>query len=228
MNLGKYRENLENFYREGTSNHEEHNRNPDYFDILLHPITSSPKNWAQKVALDFGCGKGRNVTNLLELANWKRVDGVDISEKNINYCKTTHSSQDSSFYKNNGVSLKGLNDHSYHFIMSTIVFQHIPVREMRINLKKEIYRLLKKEGTFSFQMGHGNSINPSYNHSPYHTNAFNSKGSNGACDVQITPESEKLLMEDLNSIGFKDINHKIRKSFSDRSHENWIYVNCKK
>jgi len=228
MNLERYRENLEGFYREGTTNHEEHNSNSDYFDTLLKPIISNPENWEQKVALDFGCGKGRNVTNLLSLASWKRVDGVDISEKNIKYCKTKYVGRDSLFYKNNGLDLKELDDNLYHFIMSTIVFQHIPVRKMRVSLKKEIYRLLKKNGTFSFQMGHGSFLNPRFNHSSYDTNAFSAKGSNGACDVQITPESEDLLVEDLYSIGFKDVNYKIKKSFSDQSHENWIYVNCKK
>ena len=36
-----------------------------------------------RTALDFGCGVGRNVDNLLKLSDWRRVDGCDISQENL-------------------------------------------------------------------------------------------------------------------------------------------------
>ena len=51
-------------YSNGTSNHSEHNSNDDYWNILLDDIKNKDA-WKDKVGLDFGCGKGRNVTNLL-------------------------------------------------------------------------------------------------------------------------------------------------------------------
>ena len=140
--IDNYISNLNDFYRDGTSNHEEHNSNPDYFNQLLKKITEDPDKWKNKNALDFGCGKGRNVVNLHNLTNWNLVDGVDISLENINFCKSNYQDLTSSFFKNNGSDLKDLEGNFYDFIMSTIVFQHIPSREVRVCLKKEIYRLL--------------------------------------------------------------------------------------
>ena len=68
-----------NQYSSGTTNHPEHNDNPNYWDILLSDLTDSDK-WSGKNALDFASGKGRNVSNMLSTCNWNRVDGVDISE----------------------------------------------------------------------------------------------------------------------------------------------------
>jgi len=48
-----------NHYREGTSDHLEHNDNDDYWDILLAPICNVDNK--SKKDLDFGCGKGRNI-----------------------------------------------------------------------------------------------------------------------------------------------------------------------
>ena len=139
-NLNTYISNLDTFYHEGTSNHEEHNNNPNYFNQLLKKISDDPEKWTNKTALDFGCGKGRNVINLRNLTSWKCVDGVDISTENIKYCKENYKSPNSKFFKNNGLDLKDLESNYYDFVMSTIVFQHIPSREVRLNLKKEIYR----------------------------------------------------------------------------------------
>lgn len=79
---------FENIHESMTiSNHSEHFSNPDYWNILLKEIKDQPENWEDKIALDFGCGCGRNLKTLLELANWRRVDGVDISSKNCKYAK---------------------------------------------------------------------------------------------------------------------------------------------
>ena len=53
-----------NQYSSGTSNHPEHNDNPNYWDILLSDLKDSDK-WSGKNALDFASGKGRNVSNML-------------------------------------------------------------------------------------------------------------------------------------------------------------------
>lgn len=56
-------------YSIGTNNHEVHNSNPDYWFILLGDLKDS-ESWNGKTALDFACGKGRNVTNLHNLCSW--------------------------------------------------------------------------------------------------------------------------------------------------------------
>ena len=75
----KYTQMQESFYTSGTSNHQEHNGNKDYWDILLN----NENKFSEGIALDFGCGKGRNVYNLIQEFDFKRVDGIDISNNNI-------------------------------------------------------------------------------------------------------------------------------------------------
>ena len=214
-------------YDSGTNNHIEHNENPLYWDLLLGDIKSNPENFKNKTALDFGCGQGRNVTNMLSLAEFNRVDGVDISPANIEFCSNTYQNQSSDFYLNDGSDLKDLKSDEYDFVMSTIVFQHICVHELRYQLKQEIYRVLKSGGLFSFQMGYGD-INFTGHTRPnnYYDNSYGATGSNGSDDVRVT--NEKDLISDLEKIGFKDITFEIKEPFLDGGHPNWIYVKCKK
>ena len=206
-------------YNGGTSDHVEHNDNADYWYILLGPITDTDNKG--KKALDFGCGKGRNVQNLKQFG-FERIDGVDISAANINYCKTRFS--DYTFYENNGVDLKDIQDSEYDFVMSTIVFQHIPVFDVRHQLLRELYRVMKEDGIFSFQMGFGDNIEPG--HTKYHDNFWTAGATNGGADVQIT--DKKDIIEDLINIGFKNITTRISNSFLDNSHKQWIYIKCEK
>lgn len=223
--LNSYVQMLTDSYKFGTNNHPEHNSNPKYWDILLGDIKNNPDNWKDKNALDFGSGKGRNVTNLLTLAQWNRVDGIDISDDNYNYCKNQYKNQNSEFYQNNGRDLQPLKNEEYDFVMSTIVFQHICVHELRYKLKEEIFRVLKSSGIFSFQMGYGD-INFKGHTTPrdYYENGYNALNSNGSNDVRIT--NPQQLIDDLSKIGFKDIKYQITEPWEDGGHPNWIYVKC--
>ena len=128
----------------------EHNENKDYWDILLGLIKDQ-QAWKGKVALDFGCGKGRNVTNLLSLSEWQRVDGVDISERNIEHCKKEFANQNSKWFVNSGVDLEQLSSNEYDFVMSTITLQHIPVYDIRKSIFEEILRVQSPEELFLFK-----------------------------------------------------------------------------
>jgi len=226
-NLDRYVTMLNEAYQMGTNNHPEHNSNPKYWGILLGDIKSDPEKWNNKNALDFGCGKGRNVTNMLSLSNWDRVDGIDVSESNINYCKTSYLNQNSNFYKNDGLNLSDLNDNEYDFIMSTIVFQHICVHELRYKLKEEIYRVLKPQGEFSFQMGYGPLEWAGHTQQrSYFENGYDASNSNGSNDVRVSDPQD--LINDLTQIGFKDIVYHIEEPWEDWGHPNWIYVKCYK
>ena len=55
VNNNKYTNMQKMQYASGTSNHEEHNMNPDYWNILLGDLQNK-ENWKGKVALDFACG----------------------------------------------------------------------------------------------------------------------------------------------------------------------------
>jgi SAM-dependent methyltransferase len=225
--LNTYVDMLNKAYRNGTNNHLEHNSNPNYWDVLLGDIKFNPDNWKDKVGLDFGCGQGRNVSNLLRMSEWQRVDGVDVSAANIETCKNTPDLINSNFYNNNGKDLAELKDNEYDFVMSTIVFQHICVHELRYKLKEEIYRVLKKGGLFSFQMGFGDiGFTGHTRPNNYHANSYNAEDSNGSNDVRVTDEKE--LISDLESIGFKEITFEVLDSYLDGGHPSWIYVKCRK
>lgn len=215
----KYTKMQKSFYDPGTSDHLEHDANPDYWDILFERIKDQDNS--KLVALDFGCGKGRNVRNLKKF-NFKRVDGVDISEGNINDCRDKIT--DSLFYINNGVNLSQISNETYDFVMSTIVLQHIPVYDIRYQLLSEILRVLKHDGIFSFQMGMATEEMKDSNFF-YHANNYDA-GTNGHGDVQIKSEIE--VVEDLFKIGFCDIETIIKPSFSDNAHKDWIYIHCGK
>ena len=227
-NLDYYIKNtLNKTYDSGTNNHPEHNSNPLYWDLLLGDIKFSPKKFEGKKSLDFGCGQGRNVTNMLSLAEFNRVDGVDISPANIEFCSNNYQNQPSDFYLNDGSNLKDLKSDEYDFVMSTIVFQHICVHELRYKLKQEIYRVLKSGGLFSFQMGFGD-MNFTGHTRPnnYYDNSYIAEGSNGIDDVRVTDSTQ--LTSDLSKIGFKNITFEIHQPWEDGGHPNWIYVRCEK
>ena len=213
-------------YAAGTSNHDEHNTNPDYWDILLGDLKDREK-WDGKVALDFACGRGRNVTNMFNLCDWFRVDGIDISESNIQYNKSDYKNQNSNWYCNNGVDVADLKNDEYDFIMSTIALQHIPVYDIRKSLITDLLRTLKSGGLFSFQMGYGNDLeSPLGPRVSYFENYYDAKGTNSACDVRVQNVDD--VVKDLTEIGFINITTEVKQSYSDTGHTHWIYIKAYK
>ena len=203
-------------------NHRNHNGNPDYWNILVSD-TSDP-SYKEKVGLDFGCGCGRNVQNLI--TRFKRMDGVDISPELVrqatdNIRKDGHPDSAFTLYACDGVSLSCLNSDEYDFIMSTIVLQHICVYDIRFNYLSEFYRTLKSGGLLSFQMGYG----PRNKSEDYYANNYSSTTTNGGNDVRV--DNPDQIVNDLTKIGFTDIEYQIRKPYED-FHTNWIFVKAKK
>lgn len=209
-------------------NHRGHDSSPDYYGILLGDINQS---WSKKSALDFGCGIGRNVDNLSKLADWTTVDGCDISSENIkranDFLKTVIPENKFKLYTTTGVDLKPIGSDRYDFVMSTIVLQHIPVRSIRVSLMKDIYRVMKVGGLFSFQMaqydrGQIGSAN-------YFDEVIEASGTNGRYDVSVENPSDLII--DLEEIGFSDITYQIRpewdayaKTYVSSPHSRWIFV----
>ena len=225
-NDNKYTNMQKGAYVNGTSNHEEHNANPDYWNILLGDLKNK-ENWDGKVALDFACGRGRNITNMFNLCDWARIDGIDISEGNISQNKSDYANQNSNWYCNNGVDVSDLKDNEYDFIMSTIALQHIPVYDIRKSLITDLLRTLKSGGLFSFQMGFGEGLeSPIGPRSSYFDNSYEVSGTNSRHDVRVHNEEEVVL--DLLKIGYTNIKTEVKESYSDSGHTHWIYVKCYK
>lgn len=138
-------------YRNGTSDHLEHNENPDYWNYLLGPVTSKPEAWTNKTSLDIGCGKGRNIRNLLSISNWSFCDGIDLSGRNISHCRSAFSDVSSRFFTASGTDLHPIPDAAYDFVMSTITLQHIPVYEIRDGILRDSLRVLKPGEHFQYR-----------------------------------------------------------------------------
>jgi len=208
-------------------NHRGHDSNPDYYGLLLSDVNASFDN---KKALDFGCGIGRNVDNLLNLAGWSRVDGCDISSENIKRAEqfmgeTKHEKSKYAFHTTTGVDLQPLLSDEYDFVMSTIVLQHIAVYSIRYSILSDIYRVMSRGSLFSFQMS-------CYGAAKYHDEDLSIEGANGAYDVAVSNPND--LITDLEEIGFSNINYSIAtewdansRNYCDDSFQ-WIYVKAQK
>lgn len=208
-------------------NHKQHNSNPDYWDILLGPLSEG--DWSSKKVIEFGCGCGRNIENILSKFIVKEAHGCDISENNVQYCEKYVAEKTGKgnfkFFATDGVSMKPAKSNYYDFIFSTIVLQHIPVYKIRRKILEDFYRCAKPGAIISFQMG-GAGLK---HFSNYYDNVYEAKSTNGGHDghdVSVTdPEN---LVDDLVDIGFKDVHYVIRPSWEDIGHNEWIFINCKK
>lgn len=198
-----------------------HNQWGDY-EILFERIA----NTNDKIAIDFGCGPGRNLVKYKN--TFQRLDGVDISPINIEKAKIycfRNGIINNNFYVNNGIDLENIESDQYDVVMSTITLQHICVYDIRKNLFKEFHRILKNGGTFTSQMGFGPSV-PQKNSVDYYDNCYDAHASNGSCDTRV--ETPDQLKTDLEEVGFSDFNFKITETGPGDKHPNWIFFSVRK
>ena len=180
-------------------NHSQHNSDPEYWNQLLGVIKYAPEKWAGKKALDFGCGCGRNIKNLIEMAEWEQIDGCDISKQNADYAKKwvekSYPDKNIRTWENNGKDIQPCEENYYDFIMSHIVFQHISSYSIRFSILTDMFNCLKKDGLASI---HYQDMTESVNYSGETTKY---DGEMGNCRV----ENKQYLIDDFEKIGFKDI-----------------------
>jgi SAM-dependent methyltransferase len=101
--------------------------------------------------LEIGCGAGR-VTRALA-GCFGEVYGVDISGEMIRQATAALADRPNAHVRqNNGKDLAVLGDLVFDFAFSSIVFQHIPSREIVENYVQEVHRLLRPGGLFKFQV----------------------------------------------------------------------------
>jgi len=198
-----------------------HNNWSDY-EFLFKDI----KNIESKIVLDFGCGPGRNLVKYSD--KFKKIDGVDIAEKNLENALIwiKYNNFDPQKYKLilcNGVDLNNICDEEYDVIMSTITMQHICVYDIRFNYLKEFYRVLKPGGYITIQMGYGV---PSHLTVDYYDNNYDAISTNRGCDTNISNYTQ--VEKDLSIIGFKNFNYYIRPTGPGDIHPFWIFFNAQK
>jgi len=175
--------------------YDAHNDWEDYNTYLFKDFDTT-----DMIALDYGCGPGRNLVKFNN--RFKRIDGVDISNINLEKSKTNleHNGIDiPNLYHTSGDNLSMIEDSVYDVMFAVICFQHICVHEIRFNILKEAYRVLKPGGKLCFQMGYGGKENIVT--AKYYDNIYEAVSTNGHADVSITDE-EELKDDLLNKIGF--------------------------
>jgi SAM-dependent methyltransferase len=101
--------------------------------------------------LEIGCGAGRVTRALANL--FGEVHGVDVSGEMVRQAKLALQDRPNAFvYQNNGKDLTVVPELEFDFAFSSIVFQHIPSREIIENYVREVSRLVRPGALFKFQV----------------------------------------------------------------------------
>lgn len=109
------------------------------------------KDPKQMRVLEIGCGAGRVTRALAEL--FSEVHAVDVSGEMVALAReAVKDFPGAQAYQNNGMDLGVVPVGEFDFAFSTIVFQHIPSRDVIENYVREVSRLLKPGALFKFQV----------------------------------------------------------------------------
>jgi cyclopropane fatty-acyl-phospholipid synthase-like methyltransferase len=109
------------------------------------------KDPKQMRVIEIGCGAGRITRALADV--FGEVHGVDVSGEMVEQAHRALRGYNNAFvYQNNGKDLSVLPPGPYDFAFSTIVFQHIPSREVIYSYVREVHRLLRPGALFKFQV----------------------------------------------------------------------------
>lgn len=112
---------------------------------------------ARMRVLEIGCGAGRITRALARI--FGEVHAVDVSGEMVELAKNALAGHPNAFvYQNNGKDLSVIPDGVFDFAFSTIVFQHIPSREIIYSYVREVHRLLRPGALFKFQVQGDGSI----------------------------------------------------------------------
>lgn len=126
-----------------------------------------PTNWGDtrdKSLLEIGCGVGRMTRHFAP--RFARVVGVDISPTMIRRALKLHRGFTGiEFYTNSGSDLSRFDDNEFDYVISYIVFQHIPDPTIIYGYVREALRVLKPAGRLRFQArnDHAHPVPGTYN-----------------------------------------------------------------
>jgi ubiquinone/menaquinone biosynthesis C-methylase UbiE len=133
--------------------HHTRNKHRADADNILDEIKKSDKKTIK--ILEFGCGSGRLLAHLSELT-WIKIHytWVDISKELLKFAKKTVSGKSApkhisaEFVCEDIIKyIKSCTQESFDFVLGIASFQHIPNKKERFFLIKNIYRILKYDGT---------------------------------------------------------------------------------
>ena len=105
----------------------------------------------QMRVLEIGCGAGRVTRALAKM--FGEVHGVDVSGEMVKLARQALADfPNASVYQNNGKDLSVVPALPFDFAFSSIVFQHIPSRDVIETYVREVGRLLRPGALFKFQV----------------------------------------------------------------------------
>ena len=143
----------EEFFRSGQMTVEEE---------ILTDMTNicQGKTPGEMKVLEIGCGAGRVTRALAGL--FGEVHAVDVSGEMVELARRALAGHPNAHvYKNNGMDLSVVPELSFDFAFSSIVFQHVPSREVIENYVREVHRLLRPGALFKFQVQGCPEVKPS-------------------------------------------------------------------
>jgi SAM-dependent methyltransferase len=199
----------------------EHDAWPDYETFLMREVPPD----ASWTAIEYGCGPGRNIRRWS--ARFARIDGVDISAKNLEnarvFLKDLPAEKAPRLFVTQGMDCGEAPKGAYDFAFSTICLQHICVHTVRFSILRSLFECLKPGGRLSVQMGYGV---PSPNTVPYLADHVQAHDTNRLCDVAIASPDEPKA--DLEKIGFTDFEYWLRPVGPGDCHPQWIFFTAVK
>ena len=120
---------------------------------ILNDMTNicGGKDPRKMAVLEIGCGVGRVSRALAEV--FGQVYAVDVSGEMVRQARETLAGVGNvRIEQNNGRDLSVLGRIRVDFAFSTIVFQHIPSKQVIESYVREVHRLLRPGGLFKFQV----------------------------------------------------------------------------
>lgn len=115
------------------------------------------KDPASMRILEIGCGAGRVTRALARL--FGEIHAVDVSGEMVQLAQAAvRDLPHAHVYQNNGKDLSIVPALEFDFAFSSIVFQHIPSRDIIENYVREVARLLRPGALFKFQVQGDSSL----------------------------------------------------------------------
>ena len=189
------------------------------------------KNTEESVALEYGCGPGRNLLRLSP--RFKTVIGVDIGKTNLENARkllTLNNCGNFELHNTTGDNIP-LPDSCADLVFSVICITHICSYTVRSRILNDMVRILRPGGILVNQMGFNNGrdkVSPYWKpnwYVGYYTDRLE-VDTNGISDCCV--EDENQLLEDYEKRGLKSLTYWFTDGVNDPNHPQWLWCSGKK